>query len=92
MDKLENYLQKMESDLNALQAKMKEEDPSQITFGWLSQNNETLKIYVTNLSIGANLDSEQQNQKAYEETFKKYVETMNLFYKISAGTEFFKIA
>lgn len=90
MSKLENYLSVMQNDLNALQNKMQQEIPSNITFGWLWKNGEILKKYVTDLSIGANLETHEDNQKAYKDTFQKYVETMNLFYKISSGSELFK--
>lgn len=90
MKKVEEYILKMENEFDSFQKEMYENKPI-LSFKWLWEHNEPLKKYVADLSIGAGFTSLEENKQAYESTFKKYVETMNVFYKLTSGTEFFKI-
>jgi hypothetical protein len=92
-DKLNNYLTTMEKELNTVQETLRTEkaNPTSENFlSWFLNNNDTVNKYIINLSNGANLGNEEDDLTAYTATFKKHVETMNLFYKLYLGHELFK--
>ena len=92
-EKLDLYLNTMEAEFNSIQNDLEQEkaSPTNSDFlNWYLSNNEIIKKYVINLSIGANLGNKEDDLTAYTATFKKHVETMNLFYKLYIGHELFK--
>jgi hypothetical protein len=92
-EKLDLYLNTMEVDFNSIQndLELEKANPTNSDFlNWYLSNNDTVKKYITHLSIGANLGNKEDDLIAYTATFKKHVETMNLFYKLYLGHELFK--
>lgn len=89
---LQTYLHEMENELNRFQqlmtetfSKMKKEE----YFSWFLKNNEPVQVSGI-LSYSVKMESEADTNIAKERTFKKHVETMNVFYRFNYGFEPFK--
>lgn len=81
-EELKTYLLNMNIAYNDLENLIKNYHASNGKKGLLTfflNNNDSIKKYITNLSIGTNLNSEEENEIAFKETYNKHVKFMNDF-------------